>query len=96
MEGLPKRKKKVDYEALHSPLSRIPGMDLRTVRALLNQEIDDLDALRGRSPESLFANAVERNPGLPEDVLYALRLAVYYAETPEPDPALLAPWKWKD
>lgn len=96
MELPPKRKKKVDYEALNSPLSRIPGIDLRTVRVLLNQEISDPDELRGRSPESLFAEGQRQNAQLAEDVLFSLRLAVYYAETPDPEPALLAPWKWKD
>lgn len=71
-------------------------MDLRTVRVLLNQEITDPDELRGRSPESLFTEGRRQNAELAEDVLSYLRMAVYYAESPDPDPALLAPWKWKD
>lgn len=96
MDLPPKRKKKVDYEALNSPLNRIPGMDLRAVRVLLDQGISNPDELRGRSPESLFAEGRRRNDQLPEDTLFMLRMAVYYAETPDPDPSLLVSWKWKD
>lgn len=89
-----RRKKKVDYAALQSPLSRIPGMNLVAVRVLLDQEIHDVVDLNGRSPECLFAEAQKSRPDLPEDMIGYLRLAVYFAENPEPDPGLLHHWKW--
>jgi len=92
----PKKKKKVDYEALNSPLARIPGIDIPTVRDLLDSGIQQVDELVGRSPEALFDEIRERHPEVVRDRLYALRLAVYYAEDPDPDPALLKIWKWQD
>ena len=91
-----KKKKKVDYEALNSPFSRIPGLDLMTVRDLLNLGLSQIDELRGRSPESLFEDIQKQQENTPLDRLWYLRLAIYYAETDEPDRSLLQAWKWKD
>ncbi len=90
----PKKKKKVDYEALHSPLNRIPGIDLLTVRDLLDCGFQQIDELSGRSPEVLYGEICDRKPGTPVDRLYALRMAVYYSETDDPEPELLHIWKW--
>lgn len=90
------RKKKVDYAALQSPLSRIPGMDLATVRDLLDIGIAAIDELCGRSPEVLLEEIQRLRPQTPRERIGRLRLAVYYAETPEPDPALLQPHRWLD
>lgn len=89
-----RRKKKVDYEALHSPLNRIPGMDLASVRDLLDLGYSQIDELRGRSPEALFEDVQNLRENTPADRLAVFRMAVYYAETPEPDPRLLQPWRW--
>jgi hypothetical protein len=90
------RKKKVDYEALHSPLKRIPGLTVAEVRDLLDLGIRQIDELSGRSPQVLFDEVREMRKETPDDRLWAFRLAVYYAETPEPDPKLLSSWQWKD
>lgn len=94
-EKPPPRRKKVDLEALHSPLNRIPGIDLKTVRDLLDLGFREVDELRGRSPESIFEDIQNQRENTPLDRLWTLRLAVYYAETPEPDPTLLEAWKWQ-
>jgi len=91
-----KKKKKVDYEALHSPLNRIPGIDLPSVRDLIDLGFSETDELRGRSPEALYEDLLNKNEQTPRDRLYAIRLAVYFAESPEPDPTLLNIWKWQD
>ncbi|MEX0332564.1 MAG: helix-hairpin-helix domain-containing protein [Puniceicoccaceae bacterium] len=91
-----KRKKKVDMEALQSPLKRIPGMDIGTVRDLIDIGILDIDELRGRSPEALLEDIFNLREQTPKDRLSYLRLAVYYAETDEPDPQLLEAWKWNN
>ena len=88
-------RKKVDYEALHAPLNRIPGIDLKTVRDLLDLGIREIDELRGRAPESLFEEIQDLREHTPLDRLWSLRLAVYFAETPDPDASLLQPWKWQ-
>tara|TARA_B110000438_G_C15736022_1_gene616365 strand:+ start:650 stop:973 length:324 start_codon:yes stop_codon:yes gene_type:complete len=91
-----KKKKKIDYEALNSPLSRIPGLDLPTVRDLLDLGIRHTHELRGRSPESLFDDIQKERKNIPADRLWHLRLAVYFSENDEPDRSLLQAWKWKD
>ena len=91
-----RKKKKVDLEALQSPLKRIPGMDLPSVRDLLDIGIQEIDELRGRSPESLFEESLNVREQTPPERLHFLRMAIYYAETPEPDPRLLQPWRWAD
>jgi hypothetical protein len=91
-----KKKRKIDYAALNSSLARIPGMDLETVRDLIDSGISQPENLVGRAPEVLFEEILARKPGTTRMRLFALRLAVYYAETPEPDPARLKPWVWMD
>lgn len=91
-----RKKKKVDLEALQSPLKRIPGMDIPSVRDLIDIGIREIDELRGRSPEALFEEILDLREQTPPDRLHFLRLAVYYAETDEPDPNLLQAWKWSD
>ena len=83
-------------EALQSPLKRIPGMDLASVRDLIDIGIGDIEELRGRSPEALFEEILNVREQTPPDRLHYLRLAVYYAETDDPDPRLLQAWKWHD
>ena len=89
-----KKKKKVDTEALNSPLKRIPGMDIATVRDLLDLGFQHIDELRGRSPEAIFHDIRSLKPDTPEDRLLYLRLGVYFSETDDPDPQLLEAWKW--
>ena len=91
-----KKKKKVDIEALRSPLKRIPGMDIGTVRDLMDLGFQDVDELRGRAPEALFQEICDKKPKTPADRLHYLRMCVYYSETDEPDPQLMEAWKWSD
>ncbi|MEX0332031.1 MAG: helix-hairpin-helix domain-containing protein [Puniceicoccaceae bacterium] len=91
-----RKKKKVDIEALQSPLKRIPGMDISSVRDLLDIGITEIDELRGRSPEALLEEIFNLREQTPRDRLSYLRLAVYYAETDNPDPQLLEAWKWAE
>ena len=93
---VPRKRRKVDYEALHSPFNRIPGMDLPTVRDLLDIGLREVDELRGRAPEVLFEQILDLREQTPGDRLAVLRMAVYFAETDPPDPALLHPHKWMD
>ena len=91
-----KKKKKVDREALASPLMRVPRMDVRAARDLLDLGIRELYELQGRSPEALFEDAKARKPDLPEHRLPYFRLAVYFAETEEPEQHKLHPEAWMD
>jgi hypothetical protein len=90
----PRKKKKVDTEALQSPLMRIPRMHIAAVRDLLDQGISQPYQLMGRSPEALFDEARKKRPEIPSDRLRFFRMAVYYAESSDPDPAKLFPEMW--
>lgn len=93
---LGKKKKKVDIVALNSPLKRIPGMNVSSVRDLIDIGISEIDELKGRSPEALFDEIQSIKEKTPEDRLHYLRLAVYYAESDDPDPNLLEAWQWSN
>ncbi len=95
--GRKKKKKKVDREALASPLMRIPRMDVRVVRDLLDIGIRELYQLQGRSPEALFEDVkAKKKEVIPEHRLPYVRMAVYFAENEEPEPDKLHPSVWMD
>lgn len=91
-----KKKTKVDYGALESPLMRIPKIDIPTVRDLIDLGFTYPHELTGRSPEFLFEEIRRRRPETPEVRLFYFRMAVYFAETPEPEGEKMSPWAWKD
>lgn len=90
----PKKKKKVDYEALNSPFMKIPGMRVEGARALIDLGFRDIFELSGRCPDNLFEELSNKRDTTPKDYRAFLRLAVYYAETPEPDATLLRAGAW--
>jgi len=89
----PKRKK-VDHEALNAQLMRIPKMEVAVVRDLLDIGVRYIDELRGRAPEALADEIRARKGALPEDRIRFLRMAVYYAESAEPDRDKMRPEAW--
>jgi hypothetical protein len=91
-----KKEKKVDYAALDSPLMRIPKIDTATVRDLLDLGFTYPHELAGRSPEVLFSDVKRLRETTPEVRLLYFRMAVYFAETPEPDNRKMNPWAWQD
>mgnify|MGYP006205244851 CR=1 FL=1 len=91
-----KKKKKVDREALSSPMMRIPRMDVLVARDLIDIGMKELYELQGRSAESLFEEIQKMREGTPDYRLAYLRMAIYYAESDPPDPKLLHPQEWQD
>lgn len=87
-------KKKVDYEALNSALMRIPRMQVTVARDFLNIGISEIFELAGRAPEVLFEEARQKNPSIPADRIRYFRMAVYYAESADPDNAKMHPDVW--
>lgn len=77
------RKKKTDYGALNSPFMRIPRMDVRAARVLLDIGVREIYELRGRAPESLLADARKKRPTIPDDILKFLKIAVDFADAQE-------------
>jgi hypothetical protein len=90
-----KKKKKVDYEALNSPLMRIPRMSVEAARNLIDLGIQDIFELQGRAPEVLFEEAIEMNDAIPADRIRYFRMAVYYSETEDVVSSLMHPDSWK-
>lgn len=90
------KKKKVDYAALNSPFMRIPKMDVATARDLMDLGFQYPHELAGRAPEALLADLQKIRDDIPPVRLSYFRLAVYFAETPEPESNKLNPWAWAD
>jgi hypothetical protein len=88
-------KKKIDYEALHSALMRIPHMHISVARSLINIGIRESYDLFGRDPSSLLAEMPTIEGWSREDQLSYLRMAVYYAENDCPEASHLNPTFWK-
>lgn len=78
-------------------LLRIPGVGPSIASDFNRLGIRDVADLRGRNPESLYAELCrETGHHVDRCVLYVFRCAVYYASEAEHDPELLKWWNWKD
>lgn len=93
-----RRKKKVDYEALGSAFMRVPRMDVRVARYLLDMGYGDLYKVRGMSAESLLEEVKVRQTVVEDEVkvLCVLKMLVYFVEEDEPDKEKMYPEYWKD
>ena len=80
MIEFPKKKKKVDYEALSSAFMRIPGVKVETARDLLDLGFKEPFQLIGRSPEALFEELKAKKQEVPADRLQAISHIVTYVE----------------
>lgn len=87
-------KKKVDYEALGSSFMRIPYMNATVARDLIDIGLRDIYELKGRCPEAIFRDVFKLRGVIPEDRVLHFRLAVYYAETPDPEASKLQLHYW--
>lgn len=78
-------------------LRRIPGIGPSLARDLLGLGIHRISDLKGRDPQALYDQLCD-DSGQHQDrcVLYTFRCAVYFAQTPKPDPEKLKWWHWKD
>lgn len=93
---MPPKRKKTDYSALASPFMKIPRMKTEAARSLLNAGISEIYHLQGRSADSLFNTLLQKHPDTPHEHLSYFRMAVYFAETPEPEQAKLYPSHWEN
>jgi len=80
MREIPQKKKRTDYAALNSPFMRIPRMDVRAARALLDIGMREVYELRGRDPVALFEDIKKRRKDAEADILKFLKIAVDFAE----------------
>lgn len=94
--GTHKKKKKVDKEAMASPIMRIPRMDVRVVRDLIDIGIREHYELKGRAAESILEEVRKIKPDSPDWTLAYIRMAVYFCEEENPEPQKLHPQAWAD
>jgi hypothetical protein len=94
--SIPPKKKEADYTALASPFMRIPRLPVEVARDLLDLGLRDIFELQGRAPEALFEDLLRLKPGTPVNRIRFFRLAVYFAETPQPEGYKLHPDAWRD
>jgi hypothetical protein len=82
---------------IHSELEKIPGVGKSIARDLQNIGIHAIADLKGKNPETLYAQS-NQFAGMTQDrcLLYVFRCAVYFAEQENPEPAKLKWWCWKD
>jgi hypothetical protein len=78
-------------------LDKIPGVGPAIAKMLHAIGVRSTQDLSGQDAEELYRR-YEEHVGHHVDrcVLYVFRCAVYYSQTPEPDPELLKWWHWKD
>ncbi len=77
-------------------LQTIPGVGPSLAADLRSLGVRSVAGLRGRDPGALYRRLRDMT-GVRQDpcVLYAFRCAVYFAETPDPEPELCKWWNWK-
>ncbi len=85
------------HKVIYSELERIPGVGKSIARDLQNIGIHSIADLRGKNPETLYAQS-NQFAGVKQDrcLLYVFRCAVYFAEQENPEPDKLKWWNWKD
>ena len=78
-------------------LRSIPGVGPSIEQDLMALGIHQVSDLIAQDPEQMFERS-NNLAGMVQDrcLLYVFRCAVYFAETPHPDPNLLKWWSWKD
>jgi Pathogenicity locus len=80
-----------------SELEKIPGVGKSIARDLQNIGIHSVADLKGKNPETLYAQS-NQFAGITQDrcLLYVFRCAVYFAGQENPEPDKLKWWNWKD
>jgi len=86
-----------EYAAALEDLQRIPGVGPSIAQDLYQQGWRRVDELKGADPQALYRRQCELQGGHVDRCwLYVARCAVYFAESPHPDPEKLKWWNWKD
>lgn len=78
-------------------LLKIPGVGSNMKQHLVNIGYNFVEDLVGQDPEAIYKkDCLFQQTQVDRCALYVYRLAVYFAETKNPDPDKLQWWKWKD
>jgi hypothetical protein len=91
-----RKRKKIDHEALQSTFMQLPSMKVEIARGLLDSGIKNSYELIGRAPEVIIDGILTAQPQLKAlpDLKARIQLAIYYAETSEPEPQKLKLSYW--
>ncbi len=82
---------------MKSELQRIPGVGTAMAKDLQELGYLTIDSLKGQNPEEMYQRrCIQQGCQLDPCVLYVYRCAVYFAQTPNPDPEKLKWWYWKE
>lgn len=82
---------------MKTELQQIPGVGVAMEQDLIRLGYHTIQSLKGQKPEEMYQRQCKiQGCQLDRCVLYVYRCAVYYAETPCPDPKKLKWWNWKD
>lgn len=79
-----------------TPLQKIPGVGKNMAAHLESLGIHWVEDLCGQDPQKLYEMDCVQHGHQDRCVLYVYRCAVYFAQTPQPDPAKCRWWNWKD
>jgi len=90
----PEEAKRLRAEALSSAFMKVPQLKVEAARDLLDLGFKEIYQISGRSPETLFADILKLRSDTPASRLADFRLAVYVAETPNPEQSKLHPSCW--
>ena len=78
-------------------LQRIPGVGPSIAQDLYEQGWRRVDELKTADPQALYERQCELQGGHVDRCwLYVARCAVYFAQSPRPEPEKLKWWNWKD
>lgn len=91
------RHRENDYQSTIRELRQIPSVGVSVAVDLYDLGYRTIDDLRGADPDEMYeAHCRQRGARVDRCVLYTFRCAVYFAETPNPDPEKLKWWNWSD
>lgn len=82
---------------MKTELRKIPGVGKETEKDLIRLGYTTIESLKGQNPEEIYQrDCTMQGCKIDRCQLYVYRCAVYFAETPNPDPEKCKWWNWKD
>ncbi len=86
-----------ERDAAIKDLRRIPGVGPSIAQDLFAQGFTRVEQLKGCDPQAMYQRQCAlQGCHVDRCWLYVAREAVYFAQTPNPEPEKLKWWNWKD
>jgi hypothetical protein len=94
---MPRNAGAAEKEHVLRELQRMPNIGPSIAIDLYDLGIRQVADLKRKDPQRMYEQLMEqRGSHIDRCQLYVFRAAVYYAETKDHDPELIAWWKWSD